>query len=234
MKSIAEQQSETINESTAEQSNHSNDAKGSKAKKGKKSSEDNIVLKPLKNDVRTRQNEKYPTYECKEHKVVLDAKDTEDLLLKKSISFFKQLSSTDFDKLYGSQLKENLKQIKARKGKQQTELEKLEEKLLAATKKWVKQKNEANKAKLLECSEEVKSMKEEMTNLEMLKNELEDIPKRIKDIEKNVLSERTFNQLSFIEKQDLMKDIISKVMVDDISIQIVFKHPFLERAEVLV
>jgi hypothetical protein len=190
--------------------------------------------KPLINHERTKQGKIIATYECKEHNIKLEQKEIENLVCIKARDFFTKLLDTHFDKLYSFHLKSNLAELSKLKTSFQKELELAEEKLVLATNNWVNKDSEATRERVLECSNNVKKIKEKLFDLEVKKQKFIEVPDFMDEIKEEVLKEEKWNLLAFTRRKDLINDLIQAILVDEISLRIVFKHPYLESNEVVI
>lgn len=192
-----------------------------------------IVRTPMINFERTKNGEVYATYECKDHNIKLEQKETDNLVYLKAREFFSELLDTHFDKLYSTHLKKALVQLSKIKTGFIKELEDAEEKLVQATNKWTKKDSPSTKDKVLECSSKIKQIKNKIFDLEVKKQKYLEVPDLVDEIKKEILKEETWRLLPFARKSELMNDLIQEIFVDGLTIRTVFKHPYLETDEVV-
>jgi site-specific DNA recombinase len=189
--------------------------------------------KLIKNQ-RMEKGEIYATYECKEHTIKLKQQDIENHVYEKTVHFFTQLFDTNFDQLYQSYAKRQLKVIQQLQRGLQKELEQVEEKLMRATNLWIQRETTVRKDTLISCSAKINTYKEKLLDLEEKKQQVHEIPTNVDELQKTFLIKFNWELLSFEKKKKLLEDMIHFIYADEFTIRIVFKHPFIESNEVVV
>lgn len=184
---------------------------------------------PLSPSIRKNQG----TYECKEHNITLQQNEIERLIYLKATTFFTDLLNSHFEQLYPKQLNKQLTELKKLKNNFEKELHVAEEKLVEATNKWINQDNRANKEKVLKCSSKVKALKDKIFSLTEKEAKLNEVPGFKNEIKNEFLKQEVWNSLPFERKKLLLNDLIHFIFVEDQSIRIIFKHPYLEAHEVI-
>lgn len=188
----------------------------------------------LKESKKSKQKVKYPTYECKRHKNKINAGEIEDHVYEEATKFFKQLLETHFEDLYKSQLKTKLKEIENCKTEYESKLEKAEEKLIKATSKWIENESVESSNECTKHSKKIALYKEKLFELNSKKHQYRQVPDFVKEIKNDFLTTDKWDQLDFDDKKDLLNDLIHEILVNDVSVKITFKHPFLESNEVRI
>ncbi len=176
----------------------------------------------------------YAAYECNEHKIKVNQQEIEDHVYIKTTEFFKNLLDSNFEKLYKSHSKKQLKELIEVQRRFEKELANAEEKLFNATNRWLQKETEAKKEALLNCHKEIEIYKMKLFEIETRKQDILNIPENIQEIKEVFLKEISWELLSVKRKKELLKDLIHFIYADEFAIRIVFKHPFLESSEVLV
>ncbi|KGR73572.1 recombinase family protein [Ureibacillus manganicus] len=189
--------------------------------------------KPLINHKRTKNGKIIATYECKEHNIKLEQLEIENLVYRKARTFFSELLDTHFDKLYSSHLTRNLAELSKVKNSLDKELQSAEDKLTQAVNKWIKNDNDSTREKVMECSRDVKNLKEKLFEIEVKRQKFIEVPNSIKEIKDEIINEGSWGKLPFSRKCILVKDLIHEILVDNFTVRMVFKHPYLETNEVV-
>jgi len=193
-----------------------------------------ICNKPLEENQRMKNGTTYAAYECKEHKIKVNQQEIENHVYIKTSEFFKNLLDSNFEKLYKSHSKKQLKELIEVQRRFEKELANAEEKLFNATNRWLQKETEAKKEALLNCHKEIEICKMKLFEIETRKQEILNIPENIQEIKEVFLKEISWELLSVKRKKELLKDLIHFIYADEFAIRIVFKHPFLESSEVVV
>lgn len=187
----------------------------------------------LSGNRRMKEGKFYNTYECKNHEVRLVQNQIEDLVYRRTNQFFKELLNSSFEELYESHSKKNLnEQVKIQK-RLEVELAQVEDKLIVATNKWIRKDSKLNEEQVVKHSKSVKQIKAKLYELEIKKNEFQDIPLYAKQIKEEIISTKIWEHLKFGRKKQLLHDLVREIIVDSNSLQIIFKHPFIEAHEVI-
>lgn len=192
-----------------------------------------IERKPLINSKRTIKGEICATYECSKHNIKLEQKEIENLVYLKTRDFFLELLDTHFEKLYSNHLKKSLNQLSKVRADFMKELENAEEALLQVTNKWIHKESESAKNKVLECSNNLKRIKNKIFEIEVKRQQFIEVPDFVDEIKKELLKEENWRLLPFTRKSELINDLIQEIYVDNLTSRIIFKHPYLETNEVV-
>lgn len=190
--------------------------------------------KPLKgNRARNHGNLRYY---CEEHKEIFVQKaQIEEKLIEHSHLFFRKLLDSHMDsffenyiKKYSGMLTANIKTIEKNR-------EKRNKKLIDITEKWFYEKNGNLKAiyenSILGLYDQITI--EDSRKIKLLNEliEIENLPQKIKEQKQQYSLTSTLAKLDDAERTVFYQDIISKVFINEHSIHIQFKHPFLEVKE---
>ncbi|OCA91310.1 hypothetical protein A8F94_05470 [Bacillus sp. FJAT-27225] len=187
---------------------------------------------PLITSQRVKDKKPYPTYECKNHNVVIVTQEIEHEVYLRCQEFFSELLKKGFDKLYSNQLRKNIKEITKLKTQMERELLSVEEKLVQVTNKWLEKNSNIHRERVLEYSRRMKAIKQEIIELESKKELFIDVPNLIKEIREYILKDALWSTLSFSKRQELIQDLVHHIVISKYTTRIIFKHPFLETNEV--
>jgi len=193
-----------------------------------------LSMQPLINYVRMKDGEEYATYECREHKYVINQNDLECVIYERTKNFFSKLINKHFEELYEKHKKKILKDFLKLKDNYLKELDQAEQKLVSVTNRWIQNESNVNKEKVLKVSKKVKGIKENLYDLEVKMQLVKEVPKLVGEIKEEILKEENWGQLSFARKQELIKDLVQFIFITQNTTRIIFKHPYLEESRVNV
>ncbi|MED4876614.1 recombinase family protein [Anoxybacillus geothermalis] len=186
---------------------------------------------PLVEKVRQKHGVPYATYECKEHKEIIEQIDVENKVILKTMEFFNVLLKSNFKDLYTRYAKRNIQQLNLLIKELDRELKSLEDKLVRETNRYLMQETKKKEETIIMLQQQINECKNRKLEAELQKIQYQKVDEDSNTL-KMQLRKEVFEKLNFTEKQVLLKDLIREILADAQVIKIVFKHPFLEISEV--
>ncbi|AEH49133.1 MULTISPECIES: recombinase family protein [Parageobacillus] len=186
---------------------------------------------PLVEKVRQKHGAPYATYECKEHKEIIEQIDVENKVILKTMEFFNVLLKSNFKDLYTRYAKRNIQQLNLLIKELDRELKSLEDKLIRETNRYLVQETKKKEETIIMLQQQINECKNRKLEAELQKIQYQKVDEDSNTL-KMQLRKEVFEKLNFTEKQVLLKDLIREILADAQVIKIVFKHPFLEISEV--
>lgn len=180
----------------------------------------------LKTYLKSKNNKDLYTYECRKHKICIEAETVEEEIFREAVDFFREMVSEHYNGLYMRFLKPNLQLIKKEIKEKEREKEILEEAFVDLTSVWI---NKETKQSLKQLQEIQKQMKVIATKIEDLKSKEYAYSFRKKEVDgiKGILKD--LDSLEYNQKRYLVQDVIEEILVNGDLYTIVFKHPFLQK-----
>lgn len=175
-------------------------------------------------------------YQCQDHKEVsINKEKVEETVSNAAINFFNRLVKSNFQGLVTRNKNENLKKFNEMAKQQETQINRHKKRLVQNAEKWLDETSDHRKKDLekMMINSYVKVVNEKSDD-EKLGAELnfyKNLNEKVEYIQKKLLNEEIFQQLSVVRKKELLADVIHHVIVTPHVIKIVFKHPFFEVKE---
>jgi site-specific DNA recombinase len=185
---------------------------------------------PLQPKIRTKNKQKNHYYTCNNHNIKVEKKTLEEKVLNSCNQFFTELLKSQLPNFYKRHHEETNKLLQNTLCEVEQNLKKLNKRLVTTTEKWINEKRMYEKEKLEgQLLSLYQIINDEKKQIDSLKNEMLEVKKEI--VNKYTIPDTlNFNDTNLGE---LFHDIVSKVEVEQYTINIVFKHPFLTIKEVL-
>lgn len=186
--------------------------------------------------VRTTNGQTKAEYKCKNHLTHrIDKEFIEKSILRQCREYFQSLLSTHLEDLFYRYHKQNLQTIQRNLLEIEKKILESNRQLMSRTEKWFLEANPTRKETLeLEVFKTYDKLKELERLKELMQNQMEVLEKLKNKI--HTCSEHTIVESMTINNNDfsvMVYDLVSKVIVDRFSIEVVCKHPFLSVKEVL-
>ncbi|WP_108671829.1 recombinase family protein [Peribacillus acanthi] len=185
---------------------------------------------PLQSKKGIKDKKKIYYYSCKSHKINVEIEELEQKVLDSCKQFFKELLKTHLPAFHKRHNNEMTRVLQKTKDEIKQNLHKLNQRLERTTEKWLNEKRQYEKevleANLLNLYEQIDKQKKHIQSVEDAILEMQE------SVEDEISIPDTYN-FKDIYPCVLFEDLVSKVEVEQNTIHIVFKHPFLTMKEVL-
>ncbi|KAA0547404.1 resolvase [Bacillus sp. BGMRC 2118] len=186
---------------------------------------------PLKTKTgKTNKMEAY-YYSCSTHKIKVEKDSIEKQVMSACIDYFKELQKTHLPQLFIRQISRANEQLNRILLENNQNLSKLNKKLENKTGKWINEKRQYEKEKqesdLLNLYEQIEIQQQYTKTLEDKIIENEQSLDDIKHDKYGIID------LEYTPSKELFQDIISKILLDQHTVHLVFKHPFFTTKEMI-
>lgn len=192
-----------------------------------------MVLRPLVGKAKSAR------YVCKKHTTIKLAKaDIEQQMLDRCYDFFRELLSSHLQDLFFRFEKSNRVALEEQLRSIENKLNETRRHLIARTEKWFCEKEPAKKESLEQALvngydkfAEQKRLKE---RVQFFIGQLEEIRNKINQQDEQFTSKKHLQTLDEKVLKELFSDVIDRIMVYPLYIEITFKHPYLQIKEAMI